>query len=87
MREYLKASGLIAFFDGVGTDTEFKSLIVRLANEAVDAMKERGRVAPIYFTEDAGKFTVEPRHVQRLCDAFLSGSLTQNLRVFWPVIR
>lgn len=83
MREYLKASGLIAFFDGVGTDTEFKSLIVRLANEAVDAMKERGRVAPI----DAGKFTVEPRHVQRLCDAFLSGSLTQNLRVFWPVIR
>jgi len=61
MRKYLKASGLIAFLDGVGTDTEFKSLIVHLANEAVDAMKERGRVAPIYFTEDAGKFTVEPR--------------------------
>ena len=63
MREYLKASGLIAFLDGVGADSEFKNLIVRLANEAVDAMKERGRVAPVYFTEDAGKFTAEPRHV------------------------
>ena len=41
MREYLKSSGLIAFLDGVGTDSEFKNLIVRLANEAVDAMKER----------------------------------------------
>ena len=54
MREYLKASGLIAFLDGVGSDSEFKDVISRLAEEAADAMKDVGYVAPIYLTEDAG---------------------------------